>query len=99
EQAQRVRVSPDGGYAAIAFDRVGRDGDPRDLQAVVVDLATGEVLTETMISPPVDPEDGRAVAGMAWQDDRTVRVAWYRVPDEEVVWLPDVVEVSTFTVP
>lgn len=40
-----------------------------------------------------------AIAGIAWDDQQTVRVAWHEMPEEGVHWQADLVQVATVTVP
>jgi len=108
-----MRLSPDGRFAALTFHRgLDRDDHRSALGVTILDLETGEVvLDETIVDGDADVgavfERGPhslissrgAISGLAWDDERTLRVAWYEVPDEGVHWLADVVQVSTFSVP
>jgi hypothetical protein len=108
-----VRISPDGRYAAIAFFGSAADLGRADLRVAVLDLDTGDVVADELIVPApevsglpggtqVGPHqiastDG-AISGIAWDDERTLRVAWYEVPDAGVHWISEVIQVSTVSV-
>jgi hypothetical protein len=111
EFAGPVRLSPDGRYAAIAYHRSTDDGDMQsELRVAVVDLDTGDAVADRVIVGADQRNEGvdlnprsitssyGAIAGIAWDDEQTLRVAWYEVPAEGVHWMADLVEVSTFSV-
>jgi hypothetical protein len=111
--AGAMRLSPDGRYAAVAFYRLLDDGRYFDLGVAILDLDTGDVVRDQTIvegyqdrqDVTVDIGNGSitstrgAISGIAWDDERTLRVAWYEVPDEGVHWISDVIQVSTISVP
>jgi hypothetical protein len=104
-----VQLSPDGRHVAAAFVSIG-DGRS-DLRVAVIDLTSGAVVLEHNLVG-TDHENatgltirggaaapGGHIAGLAWDDRQTLRVAWYEVPREGVRWLPDLIQVDTLAVP
>jgi hypothetical protein len=109
--AGRMRLSPDGRYAAFSY--LGGDERQYELRLAVVDLDTGELVVDRPVvgGAADDPNfalngyaysltsTGGAIAGLAWDDERTLRMAWYEAPAQGVHWLGDVIHVTTMTVP
>jgi hypothetical protein len=78
----RLRVSPDGRLAAIAYQRAtvsAAGGTPdRRMWVAVVDLDDGRLTADTVVAGPAAGTPGFAPkqpAGMAWSDNGTLRVA------------------------
>lgn len=107
DRAGPIRLSPDGRHAAIAYHRFLPEGSG-ELHIAILDVATGRVLADRLVlSGSVDLLDATtmmlgngagAIAGLAWQDDHTLRYAWYESPEHGVHWLPDLIQVGTVTV-
>ena len=84
----RLRVSPDGRLAAIAYQRASGAGATSDrrLRVAVVDLGDGRIAADTVVTGPGTGAPGFAPkqpAGMAWDDNGTLRVATAAGVDQE----------------
>jgi hypothetical protein len=80
-ETRGVRVSPDGEFAAVVYGVVRAAPEP-ELRLAIVDLADSTIhsdglLGHNLICAPTECADIRPVdyLGLAWGDDRTVRVA------------------------
>jgi hypothetical protein len=102
-----VRLSPDGRHAAVAYHRFLPEGGG-ELSVAILDVATGRLVADrVVVSGVVDRLDvsrlmvgngAGAIAGLAWQDDRTLRYAWYELPEQGLHWLPDLLQVDSLTI-
>lgn len=91
-----VRLSPDGRLAAVAYLRL----DSTEKRIVVLDVATGVALVDKPLgSRPVTDVETVNAAGVAWSDNRTVRVAVTELPPDanRVYRLAEVLRVLTVT--
>jgi hypothetical protein len=72
-----VRLSPDGRLAAVAYLRL----NSTEKRLAVLDVATGVALVDKPLgSRPVTDVETVNTAGVAWSDNRTVRVAVTELP-------------------
>lgn len=91
-----IRVSPDGSYAAVAYE-LGRMPGNHWVGVALVDVDSGKVVTEWSLTDTTT--DRSVVAGLAWKGGRTVRVAYYQAPQDRLNWVPSLIRVKTFSVP
>lgn len=76
-----LRVSPDGTRVAVLYRTA------RDSRLAVLDLATQALVLDQTLADPRDPyaalgrfEVDEHIRGVAWSDDRTLRIAWAQLP-------------------
>jgi hypothetical protein len=94
--ADHVRLSPDGRLAAVAYLRLSAV----ERRVAVLDLESGKVLADQPLGTrPVKNADEVNAAGVAWSDDRTVRVAVTELPPgaDRVYRLSEVLRTVTVT--
>ncbi|MEJ3743255.1 hypothetical protein WEI85_08215 [Actinomycetes bacterium KLBMP 9797] len=92
-RAQDVRLSPDGRLVAVPYYA----GD--ELRLAVVDTRTGATrATETL---DIGPSRFQDVYGLAWTDNRSVRVAWAALPPDaaRLYRLDEILRTETITIP
>jgi hypothetical protein len=89
-----LALSPDGRTLALVVTRAA------DYRLLSLDVATGRVTkTQTLALKPAAAKS-QGVLGLAFTDNRTVRVAWLSVspPDDRVHDIAELLRVSTLTV-
>lgn len=94
--ADHVRLSPDGRLAAVAYLRLSTT----EKRLAVVEVATGATLADKPLGTrPVTDVDTVNAAGVAWSDNRTLRVAVTELPPgaNRVYRLSEVLRVVTVT--
>jgi len=94
--AEQVRLSPDGRRVAVAYLRLSET----EKRVAVLDLETGKTLADKPLGTrPVRDAETVKAAGMAWSDNRTVRVAVTELPPDakRVYRLDEVLRIVTVT--
>ncbi|GIJ60941.1 hypothetical protein [Virgisporangium aurantiacum] len=94
-----VRLSPDGRHVAVGLSRLG--ADRTDFILATVPVAARPRPRSTVLGSTGDNRNTPGdIQGIAFTDDRTVRVAWYVLPPgaDRVYDLAEVLKVNTATV-
>ena len=90
-----VRVSPDGARVAVSYQRAAEGGQAR---IAIVGLGRGTVHADVKVGRPPAADAATAPkqpAGMAWQDDDSVRAALVESSDADGGYRPDQIRQET----